>query len=98
MAGNDLAKFILDTLKEYDYRNVSRKECERLSHTRSCVGLVDFGRRYIRVASDISFSDKEQTQLHEFAHVYFHRLNRDASEEEVEALANVWVGGLYGLL
>lgn len=95
--GNDLAKMILDILKDYDYRNVSKKQLYKIMEG-PCYGGMCPESKKIYICNKMSYEDTTTTQLHEFAHAYLHTINKfDTPEEEVDKLAYDWKRQIDGV-
>ena len=101
MNSAELLRFFIETLREYDIRNVSKKQIARLAENRNAVGLTVFqpiNFKKIYISRDIMPACYQTTILHELSHVYYYNIgNPDVSEEVVEALADKWHRVVYGL-
>lgn len=94
---DDLAKMILDTLKDYDYKRLTQKKIDKLAKG-SVYGLMCEATHEIWIAKGLSYETTTLTQLHEFAHAYLHTINKfDVPEEEVDRLAYEWKQKLDGV-
>ena len=97
IANVNLAKVVIDILKDFDYRNVTQKQLQNMRDvSKGTVGMVDPINRKIYVAKDLSYMDREITQLHEFVHAYLLGVGvRNVDEELVENVACYWRTRLY---
>lgn len=93
----ELAKIILDTLKDYDYKRVSQKKINQMAGCK-VYGMMSAESHNIWIAKGLNYEDMTVTQLHELAHAYLHTINKyEAPEEEVDRLAYEWKQKMDGV-
>jgi len=94
----DVVNFLVETLREYDYKNVNKTQMYRLIKNRDVIGLTNFNTKNIYVRKDLPFGEYAHTLFHEVSHVYhYYKGDFDAPEEVVDALAYKWHQIVYGL-
>jgi hypothetical protein len=98
----NIAKMILDILKDCDYRLVTKRRLQNvwLPHTNEIAGLyVREKPPVIYVRRDLRYEEMHHVQLHELAHAYLYTINKgDVSEKEVDRLAYEWASQIDGVL
>lgn len=93
----DLAKFIMEALRENDYKRVSKAWMKK-HWGKNIVGLWDYNDHNIYVVKDLPPGYFDNVFLHELSHVYHGNIGQmDASEDVVQALADKWHRIVYGL-
>lgn len=93
----ELARVILDTLKDYDYIRKSPKAIAKLAGCEA-YGLMSPNSHKIWVSTKLSHEDLTVTQLHEIAHAYLHTINKfKVPEKEVDRLAYEWKQRMDGV-
>lgn len=98
----DIAKIILDTLKDFDYRLVTGNKLKKIwGEDIELMGMCRIANpgKTIYIRKGMGCEDTTVTQLHELAHAYLHTINKmSVPEKEVDRLAYEWkqkIDGVY---
>lgn len=99
----NIAKIILDILKDYDYKNVSQQQLRKIMGNNEakyygCM-TVDVPKPTIYILKNQPYNVKTDTQLHEIAHAYMYTITKNTGKEsEIDKLAKEWkriIDGVY---
>jgi hypothetical protein len=98
----DLGKVILDILKKFDYRIVSKRKLQNLwlPNTDEIEGLTVFDDKKptIYILDSLPYDRFSHIQLHEFSHAYVDSIGkRDVGELEIDNNAYLWKQILDGV-
>ena len=93
---DDLARIIVSTLVEYDFRHVSKEQMHQLIDFGRAWGMTDFEKHKVYLRNDLPRSDEYVTALHEIGHIYLKNTGADRyNEDEADRLAYEWMKRFY---